>query len=115
MIDAARQIANPRPGFFRLRQTKGGPWAPALIYRPCPLEAPPDGAWQWLDRWPHLAADIAGKVAVVDKVWTWGQPISAAEYQFLIDDLAWCRRHAQHLPEANPERSVDIGTIAPVF
>ena len=38
MIVQSRPIADPQPGFFRLRVHKGGPWTPAVIFRPCPLE-----------------------------------------------------------------------------
>ncbi len=108
-----RAIGIPEPGFFQMRQVKGGVFVSAVIYRPCPLEIHNDAPWQWIDRWPHLKAEIDGQSADVGRVWTSGRRIPIAEYLFLKDDRAWARQYAPHLPEANPRQPVDFNTLAP--
>ena len=107
-----RAIASPEPGFFRMCLVRGGIWVAAIIWRPCPLETNPE-TFQWIDRWPHLEAEIDGKPASVDRVWTSGRRIPIAEYLFLKADRAWARQHAPHLPEANPRKPVDFDTLPP--
>jgi len=34
------QTSDPAPGFFKLKFARGGPWIPAIIWRPCPLVIP---------------------------------------------------------------------------
>ena len=57
-----RAIANAEPGFFKLRLVNGGPWTPAIIYRPRPI-APEFETFQTSDRWHHLDAEIVGRWA----------------------------------------------------
>ena len=109
-----RVINKPEPGFFKMRLVKGGPWVPALIYRPCPIEFKPE-TFQWIDRVYHLKAEIDGMPTDVDRVWLSGQYIIAAEYLYLRADRAWVRQHAPHLPEATPERPIDISRMTPIF
>lgn len=109
-----RAIASPEPGFFRLKLTSGGPWVPAILYRPCPIEWHPE-TFQAVDRHYHLVAEIDGKLVDVHRVWTSGERITLAEYLFLTADHGWARQYAPHLPEATPERPVDINELAPIF
>ncbi len=109
-----RRIDKPEPGHFKMRLVKQGPWVPALIYRPCPLELEPE-TFQHIDRWPHLKAEIDGMPASVDRIWTSGRDIPVAEYLFLKADRAWVRQYAPHLPEARPEEAMDLNKLAPIF
>lgn len=108
----AREIAKPEPGFFRVRLVKGGPLLAARIFLPCPID-PEFG--HPMDRSRHLAAEIDGKDANVDRVWTTGERIGAAEFQYLSDDAAWCRDYAPAEPRANPKSAVDVRKTQPVF
>lgn len=110
----ARIINKPEPGFFKMRLIKGGPWVPALIYRPCPLELCPE-TFQWIDRVYRLEAEIDGMPVDVNRIWTSGRQITAAEYLYMKAHRAWVRQHAQHLPEARPEEAIDINKLAPIF
>ena len=107
-----RAIASPEPGFFRLKLTKGGPWVPAILYRPCPIEFAPE-TFQAVDRHYRLVAEIDGKLVDVHRVWTSGERITLAEYLYLKADHAWARQYAPHLPEANPGRAIDFDTLPP--
>lgn len=110
----SRAINRPEPGFIRLKMIRGGPWVPAIIWRPCPLELSPE-TFQAVDRHYHLVAEIDGKPADVDRVWTSGERITIAEYLFLRADRAWVREYAPHLPEARPEEAIDINKLPAIF
>ena len=109
-----RAIGTPEPGFFRMKLTRGGIFVAAIIWRPCPIEPNPE-TFQWIDRWPHLEAEIDGKPAEVNRVWTSGRRILIAEYLYLKADRAWAREWAPNLPEANPRQPVDFNTLQPPF
>ena len=111
---APREIARPRPGFFRVRLIKGGPWVAARIFQPCPIEMEPE-YWNVLDRSPSLEAEINGLPGRVMRIWLSGEEISAAEFHYLLDDAGWCERYAPAEPRANPERAVDVRETQPVF
>lgn len=114
-----RQIDAPEPCFRQIKQAKDAIWVGARIHRTC--RCTPNGgdesaphAWRvTCDRYPHLAAEINGKRAGVERVWTSGETIDEAEYDYLIADRAWHRRHQPDSPEANPDRAIDWNTLNP--
>ncbi|HET98765.1 MAG TPA: hypothetical protein ENH89_00020 [Aurantimonas coralicida] len=107
-----RAIDSPEPGFFRLKLTRGGPWVPAILYRPCPIEFEPE-TFQAVDRHYRLVAEIDGKPADVHRVWTSGERITIAEYLYLTANHAWVRQYAPDLPEANPGSPIDFNVLQP--
>lgn len=77
------------------------------IFVPCPMD--PDFG-EPIDRSRRLCALVNGKWWFrPDDIWLSclrGGPISAKEYQYLVDDRAWAAKYAPHLPEADPWRAV---------
>ncbi|KKK66830.1 hypothetical protein LCGC14_2960120 [marine sediment metagenome] len=121
-----RAIDRPEPGFFKMRQTRGGPWVPAIIYRTCHCTVNGgDDNWshKWresCDRHPYpssdLEAEIDGKSVEVTRVWPWGRPIDQAEYEYLCGDRDWCRRHApERLEAATPRDYFRVDLLPPIF
>lgn len=82
------RTAEPQPGFFLVRIVQKGPWVPAVIRQE-------DG---------QLRAAILGNPADVYRVWDYGHPIARDDYDYLMADAAWCRRHAPDEPLANPDK-----------
>ena len=76
------RLANhPSPGYFAIRSAPRSPhWLPAKIERPLPID-PLTG--EILDRWPPLAADIAGDEASVWRVWETGWIVTKEDYEWL--------------------------------
>jgi hypothetical protein len=121
-----RVLVRPRPGFFVMRLRRDTPLVPALIYRLCPMVIPqpttvdgpnPDEWCRPLDRSPRHGALIDGKRVAVDRVWTTRslRPVSPEEYAFRMGPLRrWARANPQ-MPEARPERSVDLAALPPLF
>jgi hypothetical protein len=103
---APRYTDHPRPGYFKLRAWRRGPWKPARIYRPIPFEP---GTLHICDRWPALVGEIDGVLVNdykidgiespgVDKVWEWGKEITEEEWTW-ISKITW--PIDQRLPNPN--------------
>ena len=121
-----RLLLRPLPGFYVMRLRRGAPLVPALIYQFCPMVLPqptaihgphPDEWCRPLDRCPRYGALIDGKPVPIDRVWTARslRPVSPEEYAFRIGPLRrWARAHPA-MPEARPERPVDLAALPPLF
>lgn len=112
-------ISRPEPGFYKIRLVKGSPWAPVLIYQPCPVE-PECEHFNWLDRArarPHLDVLIDGQPtrrSLLD-LWPWCHPITEAEYRHMRDLAEWARQWAPHEPAANPAAPIDLHHQPSIF
>ncbi len=116
-----RPVDDPRPGFFKLRIVKGGPFVGAEL-RYGPARDPETGgimserSYQW-ETWigGKMVADPSPDPvkAGVFRVWLSGTEILEAEYRYLIADREWCARHAPEKPEANPTRAVKVADLPP--
>ncbi len=109
-----------RPGLFRIRLIKRGPWIPAGICRPCPIEMYEDEPWQWLDRWPLLRAwidvDAFGRpktAADPDRVWIHGEEITFEDYQFHVDLRVHIIRNEPDAADADPTKAININHMDP--
>lgn len=115
-MERARLITQPEPGFFTVKLVKGGPFVPARIYHPCPIEMGVWDEWNWLDRrWPDLVAEIDGEEVEIDRVWLWGRPTTFKEFEFLSHRSRWAHASAPHHPAANPRERIDLGKLPPVY
>lgn len=105
------QIGNPKQGFYKRRLVRGGVDVAVRIY----IE---DGDRDW-DTGELLSDQIirceVDGVLQEDVFEHWSHcadnPISEAEYRYLLADRAWARRYAPQSPEANPRRPVDFGSM----
>lgn len=43
----------------------------------------------------------------VCRIWNYGEPITEAEYRFMLADADWCRTYQPDAPQANPRRPVE--------
>lgn len=93
MSDRDRIIDQPRPGFFKLRMVKGGPWCPARIW---PVRRRTGSE--------TLTAHILGEPAEVDRVWLYGREIPEADYQRLMRE-----------PPVSPRQPVNFNAMPPLF
>ena len=117
----ARNIANPQPGFFRMRMVKGGVYVPARIFLPCPMvvgdwtscDAHPDDWCMPMDRSRWLKGEINLRPADLWRVWGFGQPIPIEEFEFMVEVVRWAKVHAPESPEAKPWRPIDLRALPP--
>jgi len=122
-LEAPRQVDQPEPGFFKIREVRGGPYVAARIYHE-PARDPQTG--EWLDRSPWWRAEINGrpcgnaspdpiKADGVMRIWTFGVRINKREYEHLLNVKNWAKRHRPDLPEANPRAQIDLNKMKPIF
>ncbi len=102
----------PGPGCFKLRLVRGGPWLPAVVYMPCPID--PHFGYP-LDRPRRLIAEVAGRPADPLDVWTMGAPIPLWEYEWMRDDNLYQRAYDPSAPEARPTKRIDPTTMQPIL
>ena len=94
-----RAIADPEPGYFRIRMIKNGPFVAARI-------------WRRLGMWCASINDIAcgaedadpAKADGVFRIWTTGTRITKPEYEALLRS-----------PPSSPDLPIDVGSMKPEF
>ena len=118
MTRAAPDFAEPC--LRRMKRVSGGAWVAARIHRTChctinsyPEDCSPHPWRITCDRYPQLEAEIDGRPADVDRVWTSGEDIDEAEYRYLLADLDHARLYRPDSPEANPFKPTDFNTLPP--
>lgn len=121
-----RIMLRPQPGFYVMRLKRGAPLIAALIYQLCPFVVPqptaadgphPDDWCRPRDRSGYYGAQIDGKRADLDRVWFARslRPVRRDEYEFRIGPLRQWARANPDMPEARPERTVDLAALRPLF
>ena len=115
-----RSVTDIRPGFFQVQIVNDGPWIPAVIFRPCPIEFIEDGPWNWLDRWPRLDAardcDIFGRLKEpCDPEWVWatGTEISYEDWKWRMATRQHIYMHEPNAIDANPKKKIDLTWAKP--
>jgi hypothetical protein len=86
--EPSRPIAEPEPGYFRMRLVKGGPWVAARIWIPFGI----------------LMGEINGGEADPHRIWESAERISVAAWLALMRD-----------PPANPDQPIDLAAMPPPF
>lgn len=113
-----RVLAQPEPGFFKLRLVRAGVFVPARIRRPCQCSLFRGIEHDWTDRcdrYRPLIATIGDRECSVDRVWTFGRFIDRDEYDYLMRLKEWAETEAPYLPEANPRKPVDMTELPSLF
>ena len=70
----------PKPGYFRIRLARRGPWVPAEIREELPID-PLTG--EVMDRSFPIQGYINGEPADYQRVWAWGRRIEKEEFKWL--------------------------------
>lgn len=107
---APRRVDQPRPGLFKLRLVRGGPWVAASIEQ--------DDAGRWVATVAGVRSEGHADPALADgvfRVWHYGHVITASEHAFLLERARWATIHAPDSPEANPERAINVAALPPAF
>jgi hypothetical protein len=96
----------PKAGFYKMRLRSGGVYVGVSIWHGLPCD-PETG--DEMDRAPCWNALINGQWANVAEAWPQcaGEPISAAEYAYLLARVGWAAEHAPGSPIADPTKRVD--------
>lgn len=115
-----RRIDDVRPGHYRVRRVRNGPWIAAeIIVDNGMVFVTEDGTPSFEGLRLTELADIiveatvdgeAFRHPVLRCLW-FGVPIDRAEYQHLITLAAWARQNAPSHPAANPDKPIDMGRV----
>lgn len=110
----SRRIDRPEPGFWAVRLVRGGPEIAAAIIRDIILHEGDEP-----DARPErdvLCGYIGGDIVALHDVWERkGRPITEVEYRGLVATHRRARQYSLDLPEAWPERKVDVTDLDPIF
>lgn len=108
------RVDQPRPGFYRRRLVKGGPWVGARIWHGPPFDPI---TREPLDRSHALRCEVNGEQVDVFDAWTWlaGEPISEAEFLYLEALRDHALAHEPDHPAAQPRRPIDRMTLSLPF
>jgi hypothetical protein len=109
------QPDQPVAGYYKRRLVKNGPWIPVRIWFSAPTD--PHQPGETLDRSPRWQAELDGREIGIWDVWPAcsGHPIDEAEFRYMIATAAHARKHEPHMPEADPDRSIDLNRLPPLF
>ncbi len=90
-------------GWFKRRLVKQGPWVPCKIWLYQPIE---DGELVGDEKWQ---CEVNGQYADAEDQWLWlcQNPITEADYNYMVASLAWAAENAPDEPMANPRNKVD--------
>jgi hypothetical protein len=101
--------ATASPGFFRLRLAAGAPWVAACVTEGREgWRTAIDGAVHDWHPDPALAKGLL-------EICLHGEPITEAEYRYLLARAEWCRANDPGAPEATPKERFDPLTSRPIF
>lgn len=102
----------PEPGFYTVRQCRGGPWVPARI-----MHDPANGLWS-----ATIDGAAAGRPAEdplthedLMRIWHWGKRSNANEHGYLASLKAWAEQNQPEHPLLHPRRRIDIAGLPPVI
>lgn len=97
--------------------TKGGPFVAAAIQWVHTTFEPEEPSNKMLGtRSPFLAAFLDGNPVSLDEVWhRKGDPITKAEYDYMVANAAWAKEHAPHEAIATPRKQLDLRLLPPIY
>lgn len=98
-------------GYWAIKLAKGAVEVGACIqYERTHFE--PGNPENLMDRSAILTARVNGEIVPLDRVWlTRGRVVDKAEYDWLVADRAWAKKHRPDSPEANPSKKIDWKTV----
>ena len=107
-------INDPQEGFYRRRLVRGGPWVPGCIWWVYG-EVDQESGHKMEDDVLHCLVNGRHRDPYREWLWLAKEPITEAEYNFMVDDAAHARAHRPDDPKAKPDAPVNLGTMKPVF
>lgn len=120
MSDVIEYAGPPQPGFYKIRLNGKGPWCAAAVFLPCPMVLPEPGIdpSEWclpLDRSRRWQALVDGRPWHPAKVHAYGRRITAQEHAYLSALSSFARWQSPLLPQADPEKPIDLNSLPPLF
>ena len=107
-------IDDPQEGLYRRRLVRGGPWVPACIWWEYG-EVDQESGHKMEDDVLHCLVNGRRRDPYSEWLWLAKEPITEAEYDFLIDDAAHARAHRPDDPKAKPDAPIDLHKMDPIL
>jgi hypothetical protein len=100
----------PQCGWFKRKLVKGGVFVPAKIW----LFSPTDPETGELCGDERLQCEVGGAFADPADAWPWlcSNPISEADFGYLMAVRDWAAWYATDQPQANPKQPIDWTRVA---
>jgi hypothetical protein len=100
----------PRPGYYRRRLVKGGPWVGVRIY----LDQIVGDDGELLSD-EVMKAECDGAPCDPEDAWiaSCDHPITREDYRYYVSAAAWDKTFDPVAPAANPKKAVDWHTVKP--
>ena len=107
-------LNEPQEGYYRRRLVRGGPWVAARIWW-VRGDIDQETSHQMSD--DVLRCVVNGRRRDPYREWLWlaKEPITEAEYNFLVDDAAHARAHRPDDPKGKPDAPIDLNKMDPIF
>lgn len=107
-------INEPQEGHYRRRLVRGGPWVPGCIWWEYG-EVDPESGHKMADDVLHCLVNGRKRDPYTEWLYLAKEPITEAEYNFMVDDDAHARAHRPDDPKAHPRKPIDVGKMKSIF
>ena len=107
-------INEPQEGFYRRRLVRGGPWVPARIWWEYG-EVDQESGHKMDDDVLHCLVNGRRRDPYREWLWLAKEPITEAEFNFMVDDAAHAKAHRPNDPKATPGKPIDVGKMDTIF
>lgn len=110
----AVDVEEPVAGLYALRLRRNAVRSAIKVWHGPPVD--PDTGEE-MDRAPRWQATANNRPIDLDRVWPVcaKEPISQADYDYLLARVEWAKRHAPKSPDANPHKAADPLTSPILF
>ena len=107
-------INEPQEGFYRRRLVRGGPWVAARIWW-VRGDSDQESGHHMSDDVLHCVVNGRNRNPYHEWLYLSGQPITEAEFNFMVDDAAHARAHRHDDPKAHPDKPINLGKMRSIF
>lgn len=107
-------INEPQEGYYRRRLVRGGPWVAGCIWWEYG-EIDQESGHKMEDDVLRCLVNGLPRNPYTEWLYLAKEPITEAEYNFLVDDAAHARAHRPEDPKATPDAPIDLNKTPPIF
>lgn len=107
-------VARPEPGYYKRKLIRGGVWVAVRIWLE---DGDRDAETGELMSDQVLRCEVNGERRDAFAEWSYaaGNPVTEAEYRYLLAMAAHAVKHAPDHPAADPRTPIDLHRLKPLF
>ncbi len=107
-------INEPQVGYYRRRLVRRGMWVAARIWWEYG-EVDEESGHKMADDVLHCLVNGKKRNPYTEWLWLAKEPITEAEYRFMVDDTVHAEEHRPDDPKAHPEKPIDVSKMKSIF